>query len=76
MLAPQRAASLQPEVPVLQGASSGERHGGSSLPWLFEQVRDFSLLAKVAGTAAWSKCSFGSAPARVFVPAQGTPGGS
>ena len=40
MLAPQRAASLQPEVPVLQDASSGERHGGSSLPWLFEQVRD------------------------------------
>ena len=51
MLAPQRAAPLQPEVPVLQGASSGEGQGGSSLPWLFEQVRDFSLLAKVAGTA-------------------------
>ena len=50
MLLSQRGTSLQPEIPVPQNAPS-DRRGGSSLPWLFEQVRDFSLLAKVAGTA-------------------------
>lgn len=49
MLGPHRAASLQPQLPVPPDASV-VNHGGSSLPWLFEQVRDFSLLAKVAGT--------------------------
>ena len=48
---------LQPEMPTVKDAS-GDRHGGSSLPWLFEQVRDFSLLEKVMGTnSSCTPCS-------------------